>query len=238
MFGIERTRSFPLVDQTSTQDRASASFDVPFSLAGIPVTNAFVGRSSDLDFLGCSLDPDNALDQRQICVVYGLGGLGKTQLAVKYIRTVKARYSAIFWLDGTTEASLLNSFVSAVLRIPGFVIAAEGSIDGEAASQQLLHWLARPGNERWLLVFDNIDKTSYNAPDGDEDSAAAYDISRYLPECDCGSILVTTRLARLESLGESLPLGRLDESESLFLMEKHSRKKLATTDEAEMKGKL
>jgi MinD superfamily P-loop ATPase len=53
------------------------------------------------------LMPGEASDRRKICVIYGLGGMGKTQLAIEYARLHKALYTSFFWLDGKTEESLI-----------------------------------------------------------------------------------------------------------------------------------
>jgi adenylylsulfate kinase-like enzyme len=38
--------------------------------------------------------------RRKVFVLYGLGGIGKTQLAVEFARKHQSTFSAIFWLDG------------------------------------------------------------------------------------------------------------------------------------------
>lgn len=53
---------------------------------------------------------------RKVAVVHGLGGIGKTQLVVEFARKHEGRFSAIFWLDGSSEASLKQSFVEAAQR--------------------------------------------------------------------------------------------------------------------------
>ena len=47
---------------------------------------------------------------------------------------------------------------------------------------------------------------------------SAYDVTRYLPGADHGSVLITTRLANLEQLGRSWMLGRLsrEQTEAMF----------------------
>lgn len=75
-------------------------------------------------------------------------------------------------------------------------------------------WLSRPDNTDWLLIFDNVDRES--RVDGTD--PGAHDVERYFPGADHGSILITTRLADLEQLGESQKLGRLrkEQAEAMF----------------------
>jgi hypothetical protein len=47
---------------------------------------------------------------RSCVVLYSLGSIGKTQLALKYTRRYKEKYTAIFWLNANNEVSLKLSF--------------------------------------------------------------------------------------------------------------------------------
>ena len=49
-------------------------------------------------------------DTRSSVVLHGLGGIGKTQLAIEYIRQQKEKYTAILWLNANDEDSLRLSF--------------------------------------------------------------------------------------------------------------------------------
>jgi GTPase SAR1 family protein len=49
-------------------------------------------------------------NNRACVVLYGLGGIGKTQLAIEYIRRHKEKYTAIFWLNANSQDSLKLSF--------------------------------------------------------------------------------------------------------------------------------
>ena len=54
-----------------------------------------------------SLLTPNPQDGRKIHVLHGLGGIGKTQLAIAYARRYQKSYSAILWLDGKSKDTLL-----------------------------------------------------------------------------------------------------------------------------------
>ena len=47
---------------------------------------------------------------RSCVILHGLGGMGKTQLAITYARRHKEKYTAIFWLNANDEDSLKLSF--------------------------------------------------------------------------------------------------------------------------------
>jgi hypothetical protein len=125
-----------------------------------------------------------AESQRQkIHVLHGLGGIGKTQLAVEFARRHHRRFSSVFWLDGRSEDTLKRSIASHTSRIPQGQIAetsrmyaADSGADVDVVVKDVMAWLARPDNTAWLLIFDNVDR-EYKAQGGDPD---AYDVKRYL----------------------------------------------------------
>ncbi len=63
------------------------------------------------------------LPERQSCrqkrlVLHGLGGIGKTQLAVEFALQHHHKFSIVFWLDGRSEDTLKRSIASCASRIP------------------------------------------------------------------------------------------------------------------------
>jgi hypothetical protein len=183
------------------------------------------------------LMPSEVSNRRKICVVHGLGGIGKTQLAIEYSRVHKASYSSFFWLDGKTEESLIQSILQIPPRLPkgqiSYVDAREikGLEESRQRAQEILEWFVLEENTRWLLVFDNIDKTSYEeVSDQNTESSSTYDITRYFPRGDTGSIIITTRLSRLVSLGSQVHLRKLDILDSLLILEKYAGRSLKQVD--------
>jgi hypothetical protein len=161
-------------------------------------------------------------NQRQkVQVLYGLGGMGKTQLAVEFSRRHHRQFTSVFWLDGRSKDALNRSIASQASRIPAGQIAeasrlyaADNSADVETVVK-VMGWLARPDNTAWLLIFDNVDR-EYNEPGGDTD---AYDVRLYLSGADHGSVLITTRLARLKQLGDSQPLTKVSQEQAKAILE-------------------
>jgi hypothetical protein len=96
---------------------------------------------------------------RKVAILHGLGGIGKTQLAVRFARDHKNDFTAIFWLSGKDRGTVLQSLSSVLPRLPGQFRTDEAINDGDVEQQarQVLRWLALEGNSRWLIIFDNID---------------------------------------------------------------------------------
>ncbi|RYP55778.1 hypothetical protein DL771_012369 [Monosporascus sp. 5C6A] len=195
----------------------SARYRTSFSLEGAPSTDKFIDRPSDMETLEGVLLPQSQNTRQKKVVLYGLGGMGKTQLAVEFARRHHRQFTSVFWLDGRSEDTLKQSIANAASRVPEGQIAEmsrlysrSGSGDSDAVVRDMTSWLNEPDNTHWLLIFDNIDRECQQ-DDADPD---AYDIRRYLPGADHGSILITTRLARLGQLGVSWSLSKASESQA------------------------
>ena len=173
----------------------------------MPVIENFLGRQDELNQLWQYLQPTDSRS-RKVAILHGLGGMGKTQLAIRFARDRKHDFTAIFWLSGKSQGTLLQSLSSILPRLPGQT-KKNGAINDQEVEQRarnVLQWLALKGNSRWLLIFDNIDQSS--PVNGAVDDA--YDIEDFFPTTDQGSILITTRLQSLTELGKSFPVNRLN----------------------------
>ncbi|CAI7639609.1 unnamed protein product [Penicillium glandicola] len=190
-------------------------FNIPLDLTGVPVIEEFIGRQNELDNLWQYLQPTNS-PSRKVAIVHGLGGIGKTQLAIRFARDHKNDFTAIFWLSGKDRDTLLRSLSFASNRLPGQGSESETTNEGvvEQRARYMLRWLALEGNSRWLIIFDNIDQYSpFNSA-----ADRGYDIAEFFPKADHGSILITSRLQTLNELGKSFPVHRLDSHNSIELL--------------------
>ncbi|KAA8620646.1 hypothetical protein SMACR_09575 [Sordaria macrospora] len=219
----------PRHDKTRIEQTKGGHYRVKFSLQGMPTSNNFVPRPSDITDIEKSLLPHHQKSQgRNVFVLHGLGGIGKTQLAVNFARQYKDAFSAIFWLDGTSEDSLKQSFASCAKRIPKDQIPENISspktgdeVDLNDIMEHVQEWLAEDDNVYWLLIFDNVDldHTQGEIP-------GAYDIRKYL-RSDHGAVLITSRLSKLAQLGESKLIKPTDLDLSKKIFEKWYGKELS-----------
>ncbi|KXJ85264.1 hypothetical protein Micbo1qcDRAFT_223589 [Microdochium bolleyi] len=165
-------------------------YKVPFSLAGVPVSAKFVDRPSDTTSLEEGLLPRRSQREgKKVFVLHGLGGIGKTQLAVDFTRRHQAAFSTVFWLDGRAEDRLRRSIAGCVERIP------EGQIPSPIRQQA-----------------EGRSAEDLDAAVVGDSAEGGYDVRKYVP-WDHGAVLITTRLSRLVQLaapGYSRKLVKVD----------------------------
>ncbi|KAL4937305.1 hypothetical protein BDV06DRAFT_215976 [Aspergillus oleicola] len=201
---------------TAQQNLAHAApcFDIPFDLTAIPAIENFLGRQDEVEQLWLYLQPEHAIS-RKVAILHGLGGIGKTQLAIHFARKHKNDFTAIFWLSCKDRSALVSSLSSCLPRIQGQPadVAAANEEEAIQRANQVLQWLARPGNTRWLIIFDNTDQYCPHQKDNN-----GYDICDFFPKADHGSIIITSRLQRLTELGKSFPVQKLMQRDAIQLL--------------------
>jgi hypothetical protein len=189
-----------------------------------------VAREDELRDIHEALRGDGS---RRTVVLHGLGGIGKTQLAIAYAKRHKENYSAIFWLNIKDEDSLKQSFANMAKQILRAYPSARwlGTVDMKNLDDVIdavKAWLGLPYNTRWLVIYDNYDNPRLVS----NKDPAAVDITKFLPEVYQGSVLVTTRSSEVE-IGHLIQVTKLgDVRDSLKILSNVSRR------EGVMDGKL
>ncbi|KAI0182112.1 hypothetical protein GGR52DRAFT_67803 [Hypoxylon sp. FL1284] len=143
---------------------------------------AFTGRSDILEAMTSALTPGVKLrqEQKKIAVV-GMGGIGKTQIAVEYAFRSVQDFPVILWAHAETRAKLSQSY-SEFDRELG--LSSTATQNENESRRRVKSWLATT-NVNWLMVLDNVeDKTN------EDDESLLTD---FWPTGDRGSVLVTTR---------------------------------------------
>lgn len=170
----------------------------------------FIGRKTELDQIHEVLRPDDKAREQRRVALGGMGGVGKTQLAIAYAKTHPDEFESAFWLNATSENTLKDSFLSIAGLI--FDVQGTGALDFEQALARVHQWLSAKDNQRWLLIFDN------------HDDPKEFEIRKYYPPANHGSIIVTTRRPDLFSCSkiDVGPLGNV--AESLQILETRSQR--------------
>jgi hypothetical protein len=140
----------------------------------------FVGRSAEIQQMEKILLPGSDSSHRKVLVLGGMGGIGKTQLSIAYAKRQGDTYSSVFWLNVTSEVTLMGSFRNVTHRI--LALETVDRLDDDRLKIGVSNWLCELDNSRWLLIYDNYDNPE------------EYDITKYYPSVAHGSIIVTTRV--------------------------------------------
>ncbi len=154
---------------------------VPFGRNG-----GFVGREDILDQLMAVVPPSVVKDDCQHIAVEGLGGVGKTQIALESAFRVCHKHPgcSVFWVPAVDASSFENAY-----REIGRQIATPGLDESQADVKTLVkNALSQDSELSWLLIIDNADDTDLLF--GSENGMP---LSDFLPFSPTGSILFTTR---------------------------------------------
>ncbi|RYP19951.1 hypothetical protein DL767_009563 [Monosporascus sp. MG133] len=156
-----------------------AHFMVPFGR-----NEGFVGRDHILQQLLTRIPPSANKDDCQRMAIEGLGGVGKTQIALEVAYRVRDMDldCSVFWVPAINAASLENSYreVGQKLQVQGI------NMDNADVKTLVKLALSQENAGRWLLIIDNADDLEllFGGPQC---------LSDYLPTSRNGSILLTTR---------------------------------------------
>jgi tetratricopeptide (TPR) repeat protein len=198
----------------------TSTYHIPFSK-----NRYFVGRRTELARL------EQELMEKRECQkisIVGLGGTGKTQLALQFAYTVKTTCPevSIFWLPALS----MDTFEQACADIARALhITQIGG--GEDPKELVKEHLSAGRAGRWLLILDNADDQEILF--GTEEESKG--IVDYLPASEDGITLFTTRTAEVAvSLTRSdvLELGAMDEHDAVDFFRKSLIKKDLPHDEA------
>jgi len=153
----------------------------------------FIGRDAELKALSEQLQKGGGVAINQTLVVHGLGGVGKTQLAVEYAWKNLGAYDAVLWVKADSPEAL-DASLSALTSL----LCLPEANEREQATQikAVSGWLH--GHERWLLIADNADT----------EQAVRAVRDRFSPNLR-GAVLVTSRLSRWPVTMQDLPLDLL-----------------------------
>lgn len=140
----------------------------------------FVGRKAELTLLRETFNQFG--DHQRRAALFGLGGVGKSQLAIEFAYRYRSEHpsDAILWIHAGSEERFRQSFVD---------VARECSIpnaDKTDALKLTVAWLKSHESPPWLMIVDNAD-------DADLFFQQSSRLAQHIPECAHGAIIVTTR---------------------------------------------
>jgi tetratricopeptide (TPR) repeat protein len=192
--GIRRAvEDLPLLSASASRVALPAIWNIPY-----PPNPFFLGRDDLLSRLHTQLQAGQttALSQSPQAIS-GLGGIGKTQIAIEYAYRYHQEYEVVLWARAESEEALISSYS---------MMASLLKLSGQEAEVQVIievvkRWLQT--HHKWLLILDNADDLDLLPP--------------FLPTVAGGHILITTRAWDMQRLATRLEVETLSDEQGALL---------------------
>jgi len=157
----------------------------------------FTGREELLDRLHEALSSGQ---YTALSAITGLGGVGKTQLALEYAYHHKENYDVLWWVRSEEPVTLAADYAGLATKLD---LPENTSSDQGVIIEAVRCWLEK--NEGWLLVFDNAQNFEY--------------LEDYLPRAGKGHVIITSRNQHWGGVARMLSVDVFNQNESVeFLL--------------------
>ncbi len=171
----------------------------------------FTGREDILSHLYTILQNSKTAALTQAQAISGLGGIGKTQIAIEYAYRYRDEYQAILWVTASSREAFTADFVklAALLDLP-----EQYEQDQEFVVSAVKRWLTT--HNRWLLILDNVDNLEM--------------LTDFLPVHSSGDVLITTRLQALGTLAQSIEVEKMGLDEGVIFLLRRTKLLIASAE--------
>ena len=223
------------------------SYSIPTRLPFYKNDN-FIGRDRELAEIHKVLYIDGPTSHRRVMALHGLGGIGKTQLAIQYAYIHQNDYTSVWWVNASTTQTFSqgflgiaqqllsyhakkttgglkpdNSRIAVALGLPPDVVDQNGTLTTsrditDIVVNAIIGWFAVEDNNQWLLIIDNYDDMSVNIYD-------------FLHPRSSGSILITSRSRDTRRIGKALEVQEVAQDEALEILRKSAHMDMASFQE-------
>jgi tetratricopeptide (TPR) repeat protein len=221
----QSAREAPHADrqQQSPEPKYSDKSFVPIAWNIPSPVNTFVNRIVELSTIRSNLrDPDNtklSAGPASAVVLHGLGGIGKTQLALAYACRYRNDYKLGWWIPAETPATITAALAE---------LAPQLGIREDLPANELTLRIRQALADRqdWMLVFDNAGKPS--------------DLQPFWPDRGIGHVVITSRHHAWRSMATQLSIDPLPLAEAVELLEQRTgqRDQASATTLANALGRL
>ncbi|KAI9810185.1 MAG: hypothetical protein M1827_006631 [Pycnora praestabilis] len=168
---LHQIQQSPAVSSRQSGTSVSRNFSVPALLS-----NYFTGRQVILQGLQINLVDSNDRISPRRAALWGLPGIGKSQIALQYAAITQARYTNVFFIHSGSEAQLMSDYRIIADLLELFPLH-DREIEERRVIERVKHWLAN--NTGWLLIYDNVGDLSA--------------LRQCLPSAGTGDLLFTMR---------------------------------------------
>ena len=211
---LELARHLKLSDQETRQLlEASLTALSPYWFIPFSRNLYFTGREEILEALHTQLGVDHTVALTQSAALHGLGGVGKTQIALEYAYRYALEYSAVFWIGAESDEQIIASLLHIAETLQ---LQEREDKDQQRVIAAVQRWLRAHG--QWLLIWDNVEDLAF--------------LDHFLPAHRSGAILLTTRRQISGTFAHGLDLLPMEHEEGmLFLLRRAKLLKPEATSE-------
>lgn len=158
----------------------------------------FTGREELLQELRSALTSGRAA---AIVPIAGLGGVGKTQLALEYAYLHTADYEIVWWVRAEDPSTLIGDYARLATQLG---LPEKDLADQQVIAAAVCSWLGH--HPDWLLILDNVRN--------------AVDCRDQLPMGGTGHVLITSRDPNWGNVAKALQLRVLPRMEAVEFLQK------------------
>jgi len=169
-----------------------------------PRNAVFTGREEILMRIQTQLQARQAAALSQPQAISGLGGIGKTQIAVEFAYQHRSDYEVVLWVLSDSRESLVSGYITVarLLNLP-----QKDEQDQEIIVRSAKTWLQTQSS--WLLILDNADDLAM--------------IREFIPSVFGGHLLLTTRAYSMGRLAKRIEVETMSQDVgALFLLRRVS----------------
>jgi tetratricopeptide (TPR) repeat protein len=194
---------------------ARARARVPKIWGGVPQQNKnFTGRDDLLGQLRAGLATETTAVRAVLPqALHGMGGVGKTQLAIEYAYRFRSEYDLVWWVSADQPKLVPSSLASLA---PGLDLPEVTATGIQDAAKAVLNALRRgEPYDQWLLIYDNADQPE--------------DLAEYIPRGN-GHVLITSRNPRWQGIVETVEVDVFNRAESVDFLNKRVPRSIQEAD--------
>jgi tetratricopeptide (TPR) repeat protein len=197
----------------------------PRNLRFASLGTLFKGRDQFLETLHTALSGPAGNAAVTGKALHGLGGIGKTRLAIEYAWRHAQDYSALLFVPAETPAAL-NASLAALVEPKILDLPEKDAREDAVKIAAALGWLEN--HPTWLMILDNVD-----------DAKAAAAVEELIPHLKGGHVLVTARVTDFSGSVATLPLDYLRTEDSIaFLLERTEGKRIKAAGDEDLVREL
>lgn len=151
-------------------------------------------------------------------MVHGIGGAGKTQLVLNYVKSHRHDYSAVFWIEARSKESIEQDYVQVYRLLYNINPAVpHSSVQLDDAVPAVKRWFLQR-QKKWLFVIDSADNIA------NEGHSLYINPHTFLPDDPSIHVIITTRdgSAKRMSMLTAVEVGAMEEEEAAALFMKHA----------------